>query len=126
MKKVATILVLFASLTLTAVSAAHADGPQIAVVVQNYPSIEYEEFVGLFNSVLIEEIKKTDGQGFAAGNWGIFLFPAKRSRVRIIAIREGEGERPALVAVLKEDASFVSIRAVVERVIETVQRGGVK
>ena len=119
------VTVLFASLTLTAVPA-HADGPQIAVVVQNYPSIEYDEFVGLFNSVLIEEIKKIDGQGFAAGNWGIFLFPAPRGRVRIIAIREGEGERPSLVAVLKEDASFVSIRAVVERVIETVQHGGVK
>lgn len=122
--KVAAIVLLFA-LFATAVPA-HADGPQIAVVVQNYPSIEYDEFVGLFNSVLIEEIKKTDGQGFAAGNWGIFLFPAKRSRVRIIAIREGEGERPALVAVLREDASFVSIRSVVERVIETVQHGGVK
>lgn len=124
-KVVAVVLSLLVSFAL-AVPVVHADGPRIAVVAQNYPSIEYDEFVGLFNSVLIEEIKKTDGQGFAAGNWGIFLFPAKRSRVRIIAIREGEGERPSLVAVLREDASFVSIRAVVERVIEVVQHGGVK
>lgn len=126
MKKFAAIVLsVLVSLAL-AVPVARAGGAQIAVVAQNYPSLEYDEFVGLFNSALIEELKKTDGQGFAAGNWGIFLFPAKRSRVRIVAIREGEGERPALVAVLKESADFSSIRAVVERVIETVQRGGVK
>lgn len=123
-KNVAIALFLSVSLAF-AVPVARANGLEIDFVVVQYPSLEYDNFVGLFNSALIEELKKTDGQGFTPARWmlSISLVPPRNKEVKIEIVRYGAKD-PALVAVLKENASFISINAVAKHVVEIVQRGG--
>lgn len=124
MRTIVTV-VLLASLALAAISipAAHADKPRISVDSdEKQPSMEYEESVGLFGSLLIEELGKNEGRKFAPAHWKISISNG-RSKVKINLIRIGK-KQPALTAVLVEDASFVEIQQVVRLVIEVVQRGG--
>jgi hypothetical protein len=122
----AAIMVLSLLVSLALVAPAHADGMRIKVDSdEKYPSIEYAEFVGLFGSILIEEIGKADVQKFAPIYWTISLSNEQRGRAKITLTRKGE-KQPVLTAVLDEDASFVEIQQVVGIVIEVVQRGGVE
>lgn len=127
MKTIATAMLL-ASLALTAVSVvpvAHADKPRIRVDSdEKHPSVEYEESVGIFGSLLVEELGKAGGQGFAPAHWKIAL-SNELGKFKIDLTRIN-GEGSVLIAVLDEDASFVEIQQVVWLVVEVVQRGGVK
>lgn len=111
-----------------AVPVAHAGNLEIDFIVVQYPyqSLEYADFVGIFNSVLIEELKKTDGKGFTPARWRLSISPVPQGKKVKIDVAPDGAKDSVLVAVLSENASFVSIHAVVEHVIETFQRGGVK
>lgn len=118
---------LVASLALTAifVPVAHADKPRIRVDSdEKHPSVEYEESVGIFGSLLIEELGKNDGQKFAPAHWKISI-SNERDKIRIDLVRIGE-KQSVLTAVISENASFKEIQQVVGLVVEVVQRGGVK
>lgn len=115
---------LIASLALTAIApVAHADKPRIRVDSdEKHPSIEYEESVGIFGSLLVEELGKAGGQRFAPAHWKIAL-SNELGKFKIDLTRIS-GEGSVLTAVLDEDASFAEIQQVVWLVIEVVQRGG--
>lgn len=125
MRMIAVALV--ASLMLAAVPAAHASSLEIDFVVVQYPSLEYDDFVGTFNSILIEELKKTDGKGFTPARWHLLISPIPPSNKKIkIEVGRNGTKNPVIVSVLNENASFVEIQQVVWLVVEVVQRGGVK
>lgn len=113
----------FALITVSVVPFAHADKPRIKIESdEKRPSIEYAESVGIFGSIISEELEKLNARGFVPAHWKVSLSNG-RGKVKIALIRIGENQ-PALTAVLNEDASFVEIQRVVWLVIEVVQRGG--
>lgn len=110
------VTVLFASLTLTAVSAAHADESQIAIASSaKNPSPAHLDFFRTFATAFISGFEKNAMQNPVSNQWVILLesvrSPRRKPQVEIRAINASEAsEPPIVIGILDEDADPATIR----------------